>query len=202
MSRQPFDPSELDDRVTRPGDPIDPAVEELERYASLTADRPSHDLADRVMSAVERAPAPRRGILSWLALPSGGAPLRRLARVSVLAATLVLAVAGALFAGELAQLFRDGVGSSPSPSVIESVEPSPSESAAPSLSGTPEESEDASGSPEASEEPGSAQPSATPRPTSTAGQPSPTGSEEESTTPRPSATPEQTGSPTPTQTPD
>lgn len=196
MSRHPFDRSEMGDMDDH-GTARDSTIEELERYASLTAERPPSDLADRVMSAVERAPAPRRGILAWLSMPSGsGRPLQRLARVTVVAATLVLAVAGALFAGELAQLFRDGTGSSPSPSITESLEPSPSESVAPSPSQSPEQSEDASESPEASDAP-----SATPRPT-TQGTPQPTATEsdDESKSPTPSQTPDETDTPEPTST--
>lgn len=194
MSRHPFDPSEVDGGIA----PRDSAVDELERYAAMTTDRAPSDLADRVMSAVAGQPKPRRGLLAWLATPpSAGRPLAQLARVTVVAATLVLAVAGALYAGQLAQLIRDGVGSSPSPTVTESVEPTPSESLSPSPSVSPEGSE--SESPEQSSEPASAAPSATPRPSASQGQgsaqPSPTHSEEESKSPTPSPTPEETDAP-------
>lgn len=195
MSRSPFDPSEVDGSL----DPRDPAVEELERYATIASDQAPGNLADRVMSAVAAEPTPRRGLMAWLVTPpSAGRPFARFARVTVLGATLVLAVAGALYAGELARLVRNfSVGSTPqpSPSITESFEPSPSESVSPSPSVSPVESE--SESPDQSGEP-SGVPTTTPRsPTS---QPSPTGSEDESKSPSPSQTPEETEPPEPTST--
>lgn len=193
MSRSPFDPSEVDGGL----DPRDPAIEELERYAAIASDGAPGTLADRVMSAVAAEPTPRRGLLAWLVTPpSAGRPFARFARVTALAATLVLAVAGALYAGELARLVRDfGVGTTPqpSPSISESFEPSPSPSVSPGPSVTPEESE--SESPDASGAPGSSSPAATPRPST--GQPSPTGSEDESKSPTPSPTPDETETPEP-----
>ncbi|HEY4634565.1 MAG TPA: hypothetical protein VIH00_11685 [Candidatus Limnocylindrales bacterium] len=196
MSRSPFDPSEVDGSL----DPRDPAVEELERYATIASDQAPGNLADRVMSAVAAEPTPRRGLMAWLVTPpSAGRPFARFARVTVLGATLVLAVAGALYAGELARLVRDfSVGSTPqpSPSITESFEPSPSQSVSPSPSISPVESE--SESPEQSGAPGSSAPTATPR--SSTSQPSPTGSEDESKSPSPSQTPDETDIPEPTST--
>jgi hypothetical protein len=187
MSRSPFDPSEVDGSL----DPRDPAVEELERYATIASDQAPGNLADRVMSAVAAEPTPRRGLMAWLVTPpSAGRPFARLARVTVLGATLALAVAGALYAGELARLVRNfSVGSTPQPSplITESFEPSPSERISPSPSVSPVESE--SESPEQSGEP-SGVPTTTPR--SSTSQPSPTGSEDESKSPSPSQTPEET----------
>lgn len=181
MSRRPFDPGELD----KPTPDLDPSVEELERYAMTSdADAP-RGLSDRIMAAVEREPAPRRGFLAWLATPSStGSRPGRLLRVGALAATLVLAVAGALFAGQLADLVRDVGGNptptpsvSPSPFETQSISPSPSSSVEPSPSSTPEGSDDHGGSGEVS----TAQP--TPGHDST-----PAETPEESQTPRPSPT--------------
>ena len=193
MSRSPFDPSEVDGSL----DPRDPAVEELERYATIASDQAPGNLADRVMSAVAAEPTPRRGLMAWLVTPpSAGRPFARFARVTVLGATLVLAVAGALYAGELARLVRDfSVGSTPqpSPSITESFEPSPSESISPSPSVSPVEPE--SETPEQSAEPSEA---ATATPRQSTSQPSPTGSQDESKSPSPSQTPEETETPEPT----
>jgi len=195
MSRSPFDPSEVDGSL----DPRDPAVEELERYATIASDQAPGNLADRVMSAVAAEPTPRRGLMAWLVTPpSAGRPFARFARVTVLGATLVLAVAGALYAGELARLVQNfTVGSTPqpSPSITESFEPSPSQSISPSPSVSPVESE--SESPEQSGEPSAA---ATATPRQSTSQPSPTGSEDESKSPSPSQTPEETDTTEPTST--
>lgn len=158
MSGRPFDPSELD----QPVEGIDQPISELERYVTSTATSAPRGLSERVMAAIEDEPAPRRGPIAWLLTPpvtSGG--MQRFARAGVMAATLVLAVAGALFVGQLASLVRD-IGSggtptpSPTPSVTESVSPSPSPSLDASPSVSPRASDDgtaspaATGSPEAS----------------------------------------------------
>jgi hypothetical protein len=149
MSRHPFDRGELD----QPSGDADRAVTELERYAKTTdADAP-RGLMDRVMAAVEHEPAPRRGFLAWLGSPPAGAGPGRYVRVGAVAATLVLAVAGALFGGRLADLVREvGGNGTPTPSVssspaeTNSFSPSPSPSVAPSPSATPEASHDNGGS--------------------------------------------------------
>jgi hypothetical protein len=189
MSRHPFEPGELDQTAAD----LDRPVKELERFAMTSdADAP-RGLSDRIMAAIEGEPAPRRGFLAWLGAPSstGGGP-RRLLRVGALAATLVLAVAGALFAGQLADLVRDVGGNatptpsvSPSPSETQSTSPSPSPTIEPTPSATPEGSDDHGGS--------GAAPTALPTPAETPGDAS-----EETITPRPS--PAVTASPT--QTPD
>ena len=143
MMRRPFDPNELD----QPSGGADPSVKELESYLADTATGAPRGLEQRVMAAVEQEPAPRRGFLAWLLTPStAGTGVRGFARAGLLGATLVLAVTGALFAGQLADLVRNvGSGSptptvSPSPSSSESVAPSPSLSPLPSASGSPEAS--------------------------------------------------------------
>lgn len=195
MSRRQFDPDELD----QPSAAADRAVPELERYAMESdADAP-HGLSDRVMAAIEHEPAPRRGFLAWLASPSPTGGAGRFVRIGAVAATLVLAVAGALFAGQLADLVRDvGDGPSPtpavspSPSASPSASPSRSSSEAPSPSGTPEASDDHGGSGEGQ----TAQPTAQLTP---AGMPEDT--PDETGTPRPSATATASPSPTPTEIP-
>lgn len=155
MSGRPFDPSELD----QPVEGIDQPISELERYATSTATNAPRGFSDRVMAAIEAEPAPRRGPIAWLLTPpvtSGG--MQRFARAGIMAATLVLAVAGALFAGQLASLLRDiGSGAtptpSPTPSVTESVSPSPSPSLDASPSVSPRASNDGTASPAATASP-------------------------------------------------
>jgi hypothetical protein len=190
MSPRHFDPDELD----HPSAAADRAITELERYAMASdADAP-RGLSDRVMAAIEHEPAPRRGFLAWLTSPSPAGGPGRFVRMGAVAATLVLAVAGALFAGQLADLVRDvGNGPSPTPSVFPSPSvspsalPSPSSSETPSPSGTPEASDDHGGSGE--EE--TAEPAAQLTPDET-----PDDTLEESRTPRPSATASPTATPT------
>ena len=159
MTRRPYEPGEIDGD----GTDLDLAAGELERYAALTATAAPGDLGARVMAAVEHEPVPRRGLLGWLLPSSSGRGLGRAVRAGALAATLVLAVAGALFAGELAQFVRD-VGSgathtqSPTPSITESPSPLPSPSLDESPSGSPEASEDASSSPGESGSPPTSEP--------------------------------------------
>jgi hypothetical protein len=191
MTHRPFDPDELG----QPSPDAERAIAELESYLADTATGAPHGLAQRVIAAVEHEPAPRRGFLGWLLAPSGATSrVGRLARASVLAATLVIAVGGAIFAGELTGLIRN-VGNG-SPSEVESVSPSPSSSELPSptiseepsSSESPGSSEDAHPSPRASGVPdgseseipdatddGGGAASRTPRPTRTAS-PTPDGS--------------------------
>jgi hypothetical protein len=153
MTRRPFDPSELD----QPSADADRTIAELESYLGDTATGAPRGLEQRVMAAVEQEPVPRRGFLAWLLTPpASGAGARRFARAGLLAATLVIAVAGALFAGQLADLVRNVGSGSPTPT--ESVSPPPSQSVAPgpttssepTPSSSPKASEDAHQSPEAS----------------------------------------------------
>jgi hypothetical protein len=157
MTRRPFDPSELDQR----GGDAGHSISELESYLADTATGVPRGLEERVMAAVELEPAPHRGLLAWLLTPpASGAGIRRFARAGLLAAALVLAVAGALFAGQLADLLRNVGSGSPTP--IESVSPTPAPSVhasstptvEPSPAASPDGSQDAHQSPEASGTPG------------------------------------------------
>jgi hypothetical protein len=182
MSPRHFDPDELD----QPSAAAGRAITELERYAMASDADVPRGLSDRVMAAIEHEPAPHRGFLAWLVSPSPSGGAGRFVRIGAVAATLVLAVAGALFAGQLADLVRD-VGNgpsptlsvSPSPSGPPSTSPSPSSSETPSSSGTPEASDDHGGSGEVE----TAEPSAQLTPDET-----PDDTPEETRTPRPSAT--------------
>lgn len=191
MTRRPFNPDELD----QPSDDADRIIAELESYLADTATGAPRGLEQRVMAAIEHEPAPHRGFLAWLLTPSGsGAGMRRFARAGLLAATLVMAVAGALFAGQLADLVRNVGSGSPTP--VESVSPAPSESLLPSPTTSPEAT--SSGSPEASED-AQGSPGATGTPDASEGETpdaSPEETAEESKTPRPSATASLTATPT------
>lgn len=191
MTRRPFDRGELD----QPSADAERSVGELESYLADTAMGAPRGLEERVMAAIEHEPAPRRGLLASLLAPSGsGAGMRRLARAGLLAATLVLAVAGALFAGQLSGLIRSVGSGSPTPtesvapSQTESLVPSPTTSQEATPSGSPEASEDVHGSPGASTAPGASAeetPDATPEETpegSKTPSPSPTGTPSESST--------------------
>jgi hypothetical protein len=191
VTRRPFDPNELD----QPSTDADRAIAELESYLADTATGAPRGLRERVMAAIEQEPAPRRGFLSWLLTPSGAnGGLRRVARAGVLAATLVIAVAGALLAGELTGFLRNVGSGSPTP--VESVSPAPSNSLVPGLtaspeatsSGSPEPSEDAPQSPGASETPEASE-HETP-------EASPGESGDESKTPRPTRTASPSATPT------
>lgn len=184
MSRRPFDPGELD-RLA----PDDHAVSELERYVALTATGAPRSLEQRVMAAVDAEPLPRRGLLARFAAPRSRGGFGQLVRAGALAGTLVLAVAGALFAGQLASLVRNQGAGSPTPTVSVSQTPSPSPSPLPSVAPTmttsPELTSSMSPSPPAS-------PQATPKqsikPGESEGEGS-SGSPGASRTPRPSPSP-------------
>lgn len=174
MSRRPFDPSELD----RPSADAERSITELESYAAATATDPPRDFETKVMAAIEREPTPRRSFLAWLLAPPAGSGIGQLARVGALAATLVLAVAGALFVGQLADLVRNVGSGSPTPTVSPSPSSSPSVAPSPSLSPLP--------SPSGSPEPSSASPQGSPQGTAPG---TPNGTQQE--TPEGTETPEQ-----------
>jgi hypothetical protein len=177
--RNPGDPRDLEDTQLH-----DPVSDELERYARATAHQPSGGFADRVMAAVEREPAPRRGALAWLAAAIGGrGPAGRWAQAGVLAATVALAVVGALAIGQLAERTQDNVGSSSSPAATDSAAPSPS--AAPSAAGTPSQSPSSVPSPSPA-----ASPPATPAASPTDDETPEPGETPDDETPEPGETPE------------
>lgn len=183
MTHRPFDPNELD----QPATDADRTIVELENYLADTATGAPRGLGQRVMAAIEQEPAPRGGFLSWLLTPSGSnTGMRRFARAGVLAATLVVAIAGAIFAGQLTGLVRNVGSGSPTP--VESVSPTPSESVAPSPTTSPKAT--SSGSPQASED-ALASPGATGTPDA---------SEDETPEASPEETPEDSRTPRPTKT--
>jgi hypothetical protein len=193
MSRGLSDPNGLD----QPATARDHEITELERYAMANNSDAPRGLAERIMAAIELEPAPRRGFLAWMTRPSspGGGPARFL-RIGALAATLALAVAGALFAGQLADLVRDvGGDATPTPSFTSPPSRAPSPSASPSFS--LESSSPVSPEPSNNGGPGEV-PSAQPTPVQSANA-TPEDTAEETSTPRPS--PATTVSPSPTPTP-
>lgn len=135
MTRPPFDPRDPRD-PSEPGDLLegsDPAIRELEAYASLTAAEHPHGLADRVMAAVADEPTPRRGFLAGLFASLQAGSEGGMMRMVLVAGTMALAVLAVVAAGQLGSLFSDPqIGPSPLPSVMESAPPSVSESPTPS----------------------------------------------------------------------
>lgn len=173
MSRRPFDPQDLGAPDGARDPDIEGVAQELQRYRDLTAEPPTPGFADRVMSAVDREPAPRRGLLAWLpALRALQQPLR----AAALAAVVVLAVGSALVAGQI--LHRAQTGESPSPAVTTTLSPVPSA----------EPTEPASETPEPSESPGTQEPT----PSASTKTPEPT--ERSTATPEPTRTPNPSGS--------
>lgn len=192
MTHRPFDPNELDE----PQAGADRTIGELEGYLADTATGAPRGFEQRVMAAIEDEPAPRRGFLAWLLTPSGSnVGMRRFARAGLLAATLVMAVAGALFAGQLADLVRNVGSGSPTP--VESVSPVPSDLLIPSQVTSPEATP--SGAPEGSED-ANQSPGSSGTPDGTAGE-TPEASDDsghESETPRPTKTASPSATPTAT----
>jgi uncharacterized membrane protein YgcG len=155
MIRHPYGPDELD----RDDPALDEVAEQLQAYASDQRSVPPVDLAARIHAAVDAEPDPPVGWWATFTAAIGGlgTPARGLAAAAVVTSAIVLG----LFAGDLADLIRDGdgTGASPSPSVIVPPSPSPSPSASPSPSPTT--------SPSPSDSPTPPQRSATPAPTAT-----------------------------------
>jgi cell division septation protein DedD len=151
----PFDSEELG---ARDGE-LDGIAANLEGYASETTADPSRELVARIRSAVD-AEADRRGPFAAL-LGSDRRPARLLVAIGLLA----LAVTGAVVVGQLANLARERIGSSPSPSIISTPNETPTPSSTPSS--TPSMSETPSPSPSTTQPP-SAPGSATPQPTPSA----------------------------------
>jgi uncharacterized membrane protein YgcG len=137
MTHHPFDSEELGARDRE----LETIAGRLERYAAETAGDPRADLTARIRGAVD-AQADRRGPLAAL-LGAQGWPARAFAA----AALLAVAVGGAIVVGQLANLAREQIGTSPSPSVIvtpsETPTPTPTDSPTP----TPTMSETPSPSP-------------------------------------------------------
>jgi hypothetical protein len=189
MSRRPFGPDEAGSSTGR-----DPVVDELERYARLTSrEEPSAGFGPRVMADIEASPAPA-GPLPWIVRAFGGGD-GRVARATILTASVALAIAVVLFASQVGRLVHEfQVGTSPSPSVIELPTPSPLSSSA---SGQPTPSASPSPEPPTPEESGA------PASEDGGASPTPTAAEEQSRTSRPSPTetpsPSPTASPTPSQ---
>lgn len=172
---------------TVPFEPEDRAEQALQRYAERVHGVPPPEFIDRVMAAVEQAPAPRRGILGLIAaLPAAWhRPLHAVALVAV----LVAGVVGTIAAGELLISFRS-VGNQPSspPSVAPAtVEPSATSQPTPSLRVTPSPTPDPS-----DRETAAPTERDTPDPSETGKveTPEPTETSEPTETPEPAETPE------------
>jgi hypothetical protein len=152
MTSNPFDSGELG----RTDPELDRVAQRLERYAADAGGQPPLDLVTRIRDAVDREPAPGRGVMHWLRLHS------RPLTAAAAAAAVVAVVAGALAIGQLAERTQQQVGTSPSPAVGPTLTPSPTPTPTPSPTDsptpTPSPSASPSPSPTASE---TAAPSAT-----------------------------------------
>jgi hypothetical protein len=179
VTRRPFDPGEIGAADGDRDPELERTAAELLRYRDLTAEPPAAGFADRVMAAVEREPAPGRGLLAWLA---GARAWQQPLRAVALAAVVVLAVGGALVAGEISGIIRQGPQTGTSPAPLVTLTPSPAP--------TTEPTEPSSETPEPSESPGTAEPSGSPEPSDS---PGPAGGETE--TPRPTRTASPSASP-------
>lgn len=193
MTSHRYDPSELDR--------VDPSLDEvagrLERYAAATPAVMSSDLAARIQAAVDAEPGPI--ISPWAAFLRG---MRGPARLVAAAAVLVLAVLGALAVGELTDLVRPDVGSTPPPSVVLPATRPPSPSPEPSRSPSPTASQNASPSPSPSPSPTprltpaptpTPRPALTPRPATPPATPAATASDDDLDTPKPSSSDDGSG---------
>jgi hypothetical protein len=169
MTRHPFDSEELGT-----GDELlDSIGVRLEGYAAEAAEEPPRDLSVRIRTAVDAEASRRRPLAALVG------PVRGPARVLAAAGLLALAVTGAIVVGQLANLARQRIGSSPDPSVISS----PSESSSPTPSHTPSPTPTISERPSPSRSP-TQLPAATPSPPTPEATPS--GRPDDSETPHPS----------------
>lgn len=168
MTRHPFDSDELGTRDER----LDGIGARLEHYAAEAGREPSRALSARIRAAVDVEAGRRRPLAALLG--AAGGPARVLAAIGVLA----LAVTGAIVVGQLANLARERIGSSPSPSVISTPSETPTPSLTPSPTPTPTPSETPSPSPSPSHQPSGTPGSPTPEET-------PSASPDDTETPRP-----------------
>lgn len=176
------------DDATRPIEQPSEEGRELERYADSVRPMPPVDFVDRVMAAVETAPAPRRGVIGALI---GFAPgLRRPLQAAALVVVLVAGIGGALAAGELLSGVRNSASPPAPPSVAPSETPmasptaTPTTQASPRATPSPSPSSTASASAEATQQPRSASPEA--RESEHPKTPKPSESTDASETPEPS----------------
>lgn len=154
------------DDEARPIEQPNEAARELERYADSVRPMPPVDFVDRVMTAVETAPAPRRGVIGALV---GFAPgLHRPLQAAALVVVLVAGIGGALAAGELLSGVRNSASPPAPPSVAPSETPMASPTSTPTTQASPHATPSPSPSPssttsasaEATEQPRSSSPEA------------------------------------------
>ena len=147
MTRRPFDQGELGGVDAE----MDPMLADLERYLADTSVSPSSSFADEVMASVEHGPMPRRGaigaVVAWFSDPGGAG------RMTLLAATVAVAVLAVFALGRIGDLLPPPVGTSPSPTVHTTPSPEPSPSVRITPSPTPRESRSPRPSPRRSDGP-------------------------------------------------
>ena len=131
MTRHPYGSDELD-RV----DPeLDAVAVELERYAAARSTDPPAGLAAIVKDAIAAEPLPAVGW--WQRLVAGPAAWGATGRSIAVAAVVMLLLVGSLAVGQLLDVNRPNVGSSPSPILSPSERPTPSSTESPSPSPSP-----------------------------------------------------------------
>jgi hypothetical protein len=173
MTRHPFESEELGMRDAQ----LAAVASQLERYAAEAAGDPPGNLSARIRAAVDAEPRRRWPLAALFGLD--GAPARAFAAAGLLA----VAVLGAIVVSQLADLARDRIGASPSPSVIvtPSESPSPTPTPSPTSVPTPSMNETPTPTPSPTHIPSPSQtPQATPAPTPSAGDtetPHPAGSD-------------------------
>ena len=118
---------------------------ELNRYTSLSDADPSPGFVDRVMSAVEASPAPRRAFFASLARARR---MSRTLQLAAAAAILVVVVAGTFAGGQLAGWLRQSASPVSTPTTVASPSPTPTPSVTPSERATPSPSPEATASQE------------------------------------------------------
>ena len=131
MTQHPYGSDELD----RMDPELDAVALELERYAAARSADPPAGLAAIVKDAIADEPTPVIGW--WHRLLAGPVAWGATGRSIAVAAVVMLLVVGSVALGQLLNVTRPSVGSSPSPILSPSERPSPSSSTSPSSSPSP-----------------------------------------------------------------
>jgi hypothetical protein len=135
MTQHPYGSDELD----RMDPELDTVALELERYAAARSADPPSGLAAIVKDAIADEPVPVIGW--WHHLLAGPVAWGATGRSIAVAAVVLLLLVGSVAVGQLLDVTRPSVGSSPSPVISPSERPtpsySPSPSPSPSVSPTP-----------------------------------------------------------------
>jgi hypothetical protein len=131
VTRHPYGPDELD----RHDPELDRVAHELEAFGSEQDRSMPPGLVARIQMAIDAEPDPSRGW--WVALLSTAGGWQRTGRMVAVAAVVAVAVVGALALGQILDVVRSDVGTSPQPSPSALPSDSPSPSPSPSPTATP-----------------------------------------------------------------